>query len=190
MFSVANNGALFAAGGITYPDGSKQVTAKRDCSGGRYEDNGDGTVSDCRSGLIWLKNANCKDTSGGIVNSSGILVWPSAKTWTAALGDGLCGLHDGSYAGDWRLPTKTELMAMVESAGKQGFSDPKLGNSSGTAKWSQGNPFDNVIADAYWSASPLAGAPGYTWYMHLSNGYMGYDWTTYSFHIWPVRAGQ
>jgi len=35
-----------------------------DCnSGGRYEINGapsaDGTVTDCRTGLVWLKNADC-----------------------------------------------------------------------------------------------------------------------------------
>ncbi|MBF0527283.1 MAG: S8 family serine peptidase, partial [Deltaproteobacteria bacterium] len=60
----------------------------------RFTDNNDGTVTDNLSGLIWLKNANCFST----------------QTWTAALVDvnglanGNCGLTDGSYAGDWRLP--------------------------------------------------------------------------------------
>ena len=39
-----------------------------DCNnGGRYELNGffnvlDGTVTDCRTGLIWLRNANCTES--------------------------------------------------------------------------------------------------------------------------------
>ena len=75
-----------------------------DCNnGGRYEDNGDGTVTDCRTGLIWLKNANCTDTSNGIANPNGYLTWYDALTWAAGLENGLCGLTDGSSAGDWRL---------------------------------------------------------------------------------------
>jgi hypothetical protein len=43
-----------------------------DCNdGGRYEDNVDGTVTDCRTGMIWLKNAECIDTANGIVNPNG-----------------------------------------------------------------------------------------------------------------------
>ncbi len=39
-----------------------------DCNnGGRYENNNNGTVTDCRTGLIWLWNANCEDAAGGIL---------------------------------------------------------------------------------------------------------------------------
>ena len=38
-----------------------------DCSvGQRYKDNGNGTVTDCKSGLVWLKDAHCADISGGV----------------------------------------------------------------------------------------------------------------------------
>ena len=50
-----------------------------DCNnGGRYEDMGDGTVTDCRTGMIWLKNAQCTDTSNGIANPKGTLTWYDA----------------------------------------------------------------------------------------------------------------
>jgi len=189
-FSVANNGAVFAAGGITFPDGSALITAKRDCSGGRYEYNGDGTVSDCRSGLIWLKNANCTDTSGGIVKSSGNLYWADVGTWTAALGNGICGLTDGSVAGDWRMPTKTEWMAMVASGRKQGFTSPVLTNSTGTAKWTPGDPFDNVQADWYWASNTYAEFSSHAWAVSMIDGHVHYYAKDYYYYAWPVRAGQ
>src|SRR5512139_3706494 len=48
----------------------------------RFTDNKDGTVSDNLTGLIWLKDANCTDTAGGIERGSGLLNWPSALTWS------------------------------------------------------------------------------------------------------------
>ena len=98
-------------GSIIFPDGSVQTVAKTDCMG-RYEDNGNGTISDCRTGLVWLKNANC---------IGGALDWNSAASWVANLSNSMCGLSDGSEVGDWRMPTKTEWMTMVSSARKQGF---------------------------------------------------------------------
>lgn len=166
--------------GVKFPDNSVLTTAKMDCMG-RYEDNGDGTVSDCRSGLIWLKNANCNDAT----------YWQNAKTWTAALKDGLCGLTDGSAAGDWRLPTKAELMAMVASGKKQGFRDPALTNSTGTAKWSEGDPFTNVIYRPYWSSSPHAIATNNAWRVRMGDGIADYEIFNIDFtYVWPVRSGQ
>jgi hypothetical protein len=71
-------------------------------SGARYEDNLDGTVFDCKSGLVWLKDANCMESSGGIdKESNGTLTWHKARKWAAGLNSGtivipgLCGLNDG-----------------------------------------------------------------------------------------------
>ena len=52
--------------------------------------------SDDLTGLVWLKNANCTDTVGGVIKSSGILSWTNALTWTSSLAAGNCGLTDGS----------------------------------------------------------------------------------------------
>ncbi|QEM67302.1 hypothetical protein FO488_03460 [Geobacter sp. FeAm09] len=53
------------------------VTAAYSCSGtlsplGRWCDNGDGTVRDMTTGLLWLKNANCAATLGGVTSGGGI----------------------------------------------------------------------------------------------------------------------
>ena len=69
-------------------------TYAADCNNSRRdEDNTDGTVTDCRTGMIWLKNAACTDTSNGIVNPSGTLNWYDALTWTKGLGNGLCRIN-------------------------------------------------------------------------------------------------
>jgi YVTN family beta-propeller protein len=165
-------------GGIKFSDGSVLSTAKSDCSGDRYEDNSDGTVTDCRSGLIWLKNANC----------SGSLTWDNARNWAASLASGSCTLTDGSAAGDWRMPTKTEWMAMLASAIKQGFINPAMTNRAGTAKWTEGDVFVNLQAN-YWSSAnyPIG---GYASVLVMSNGSVaGFNKTDNSYLL-PVRSGQ
>ena len=70
----------------------------------RFQDNGDGTLTDKATGLIWLRNANCFGT----------------RTWNQALSDcnglssGQCGLTDGSSPGDWRLPSIRELRSVFD----------------------------------------------------------------------------
>lgn len=178
-------------GGFKFPDGTVQISAKTDCMG-RYEDNNDGTVTDCRTGIIWLKNTNCTETLGGINKGSGTLSWPDAGTWTANLTTGFCGLSDGSGIGDWRLPTKTEWMSMVTSAKKQGFNKPALTNGAGTAQWAEGDLFNNVQKTGYyWSSTTDAHHANYVWIVDMWSGNMvSHDTTYYYFYVWPVRGGQ
>lgn len=165
-----------------------------DCnSGGRYENMTDGTVTDCRTGLIWLKNANCTDSLSlpGLDKSQGRLPWHDAMRWVAALDAGHCELTDSSSAGDWRLPTKTEWMAMVAYARKiRGYSAPALTNADGTAKWTEGNIFDNVQSDFYWSSTTYAADTGSACYIYLLGGGTGFQAKDHFYFVWPVRAGQ
>jgi hypothetical protein len=96
----------------------------------RFCDMGDSTVLDIDTGLIWLKDANC----------FGLKNWDDAMAASAGLAHGSCGLTDGSAAGDWRLPTKEEWEAFVDTS----YSNPALCNAVGTGKWSQGDALDNV----------------------------------------------
>jgi len=73
------------------------------CSAG-FTDNGDGTVTDNLTGLIWLKNANCDGGKN----------WENALTWCNALASGSCGLSDGSSVGDWRLPNINEFSSLFD----------------------------------------------------------------------------
>jgi len=145
-----------------------------------------GTVKDNLTGLIWLKNAKCTDTISGITPAAGLLTWQNAKDWIAGLkGDNtLCGLNDGSTAGQWRLPTLRELQSLIH----YGYFSPALSDTVGTAKWTtNGDPFDNVQSDYYWSATTYAVDPAPAWFVSLYVGFVGSDVKTLTFYVLPVR---
>ena len=140
--------------------------------------------------MIWLKNATCTDTSNGIVNATGVLTWYDALTWVAGLEDGLCGLTDSSSAGDWRLPTITEWMAMVAYAKNHGYRYPALTNGAGTGQWTSGDVFTDVQSNAYWSSTTYAPITAYAWFVGMGVGFVGSYDESNSYYVWPVRGGQ
>ncbi|HYG70125.1 MAG TPA: DUF1566 domain-containing protein [Anaeromyxobacteraceae bacterium] len=84
---------------------------------GSFADNGDGTVTDELTGLVWLRSPNCTEPLGGVAPQNATLRWPDAITWLANLRDGSCGLSDGSAPGDWRVPSHAELADFARSIG-------------------------------------------------------------------------
>ena len=102
----------------------------------RFEDNGDGTVTDRLTDLVWLRDAD----------RFGEVTWKEALRLSRELAAG-DGLDDGSAAGDWRLPNIKELLSIVD----YGSAAPAL---------PAGNPFRHVRNAIYWTSSSLASAPG------------------------------
>ncbi len=142
----------------------------------RFNDNGDGTVTDNLTGLVWLKNANCTETVGGVTKGSGYLTWEDALTWSNNLSDGNCGLTDSSTAGDWRLPNKEELRSIYDYS----ESYPAL---------TLGPPFTNVQSLYYWSSTTY---PAILYYAWLSNAAVGNEDAADKLNLafaWPVRGG-
>ena len=76
----------------------------------RYVDCLNGTVTDTVSGLVWLQDVLC------LYDLHGVEDWRTSSERAAALGDGECGLTDGSQPGDWRLPTIEEWHVMSRRA--------------------------------------------------------------------------
>ncbi len=114
----------------------------------------DGTVTDPVTNLVWLKNANC---------FGGEVTFNSALSKTASLANGTCGLKDGSKAGDWRLPTKSELVTRY--ANKANFTNIQT----------EGNYWSTTFDD---KCDALV--------VSMKNG-QAYNCRTEG-HIWPVRA--
>src|ERR1035438_131170 len=69
----------------------------------RWIDNGNRTITDSVTGLIWLKKADWIYQA-----------WPQAVAAVNSLGSGQCGLTDGSAPGSWRMPNRNELQSRSE----------------------------------------------------------------------------
>ena len=133
----------------------------------RFTDNGDGTVKDNLTGLIWLKNPACFGASN----------WTQALADANTLASGSCGLTDGSAAGDWRLPNVKELQSLID----YGHFNTALPS---------GHPF-SVYNWGHWSSTSSAGNPDGAWAVGISNGSVGgFLKSDASWYVWPVRGGQ
>lgn len=131
----------------------------------RFTDNGNGTVSDILTGLLWLKDADC----------FGSQTWATAISTANGLANGLCALNDGSTAGQWRLPSVNELESLVDA-------------ERGTPALPAGHPFSGVQSLDYWSSSTYAGEVTSAWNVHMGSGKIGYYIKSDLLHIWPVRG--
>lgn len=142
----------------------------------RFVDNANGTVTDQKTGLIWLKNANAFGTH----------TWANALTVCGTLTNGMHGLADGSVAGDWRLPNIEELQSLLARQ----YVSPSLANTAGTGQWASADPFTGVQLDFYWSSTTYAGDTISAWRVYLFNALVDADTKTHSCYVWPVRGGQ
>jgi hypothetical protein len=138
----------------------------------RFIDNGDGTVKDTLTDLIWLKNANCY----------GHQDWYAAIDNATNLNSGECGLSDGSAEGDWHLATRDELQEI-------GTDPPTTWSSGMPDTWYMpGPPFVNVQSFYYWSSTEDGN--GWAWFFAMSNGSMGMSSQDNKYrYVWPVRSG-
>ncbi len=147
----------------------------------RFTDNGDGTVTDNLTDLVWLKKANCGGTKK----------WIDAMPFANALYDGWtgdgtggdCTLSDGSIAGEWRLPNVKEFASLFDF----GYFSPALSNAAGTGHWTEGDPFLGVEANLYWTASSYVGTPTNAWFVYLVSGVVNLGAKSAAYYVWPVR---
>lgn len=150
----------------------------------RFTDNGNGTVTDNLTSLIWLKNANCPN---------GTMNWTNALNFANTLFDGStshnggdCGLSDGSSAGEWRLPNVNELYSLIAWQ----YYSPALSNAMGTVQWTEGNAFLGVKSRYYWSSTSHASDANYAQLVTLDYGRLGLAFKTDTYSVWTVRGGQ
>jgi hypothetical protein len=133
----------------------------------RFTDNGNGTVTDNLTGLIWLKNAYCTGQE---------MTWAQAMDYANSIANGTCGLSDSSQAGDWRLPKLCELHSLID------FSQYKPALPSG-------HPFLDVQY-WYWSSTTPAFSTSSAWYVNLNYGDVDDGDQAYTNVVWAVRGGQ
>jgi hypothetical protein len=130
----------------------------------RFTDNGDETVTDNLTGLMWIKDANYFETT---------------KTWLGAIvfcrelefGKNGCNLYT-----DWRLPNSNELASLIDK-----------GNH--TTALPAPHPFYNMQFGYYWSSTTSAINPNGAWYVYVYYGHVGVSSKSDSNYVWPVRGG-
>ena len=132
----------------------------------RFSSNGDQTVTDLLTGLVWSQNANPAGAT---------------KTWQAAL-DYIKVLNSQNYLGynDWRLPNRKELMSLVN-----------WGQSSSNI-WLNTQGFSAVQSSDYWSGSTGVNSPNGAWHIYMYGSNVNYysNSKSNSYYVWPVRSGQ
>jgi hypothetical protein len=173
---------------------SVQSEVSNDCaavalrlSGAGLTDNGDGTISDAATGLMWEQ----KDDLGGVHDKDNLYTWsatgtaPDGTAFTTFLGtlngsvsnDGVT--VSGCFANhcDWRLPTIAELKTILLEPFPCGTSpcvDPVLApNEPGS----------------YWSGTTNGSAPVGVWYVFFVDGTALLGHKTNSLFARAVRGG-
>jgi hypothetical protein len=130
----------------------------------RFIDNGDGTVTDNLTGLMWAKNANI---------ANGYKGWSVAISYANSLS---LGSECGTPHTDWRLPNVKELQSLMD----YGNFSPALPS---------GHPFSNVQSGVYWSSTTYVAYGTNTWIVELPTGRVNNAIKTHDGYIWPVRGG-
>ncbi|GBE04854.1 hypothetical protein BMS3Abin10_00471 [bacterium BMS3Abin10] len=124
----------------------------------RFVNNGDGTITDDLTGLVWLQNANCYD----VVN------WKVAFDNIFVLANGGCGLTDGSSAGDWRMPNYNEMESLI---GVGGDIPTWLGTAGFTG-------LQGGATDFYWVSTIYLREASYPWVINMGEGRFSY-WSSW-----------
>lgn len=144
----------------------------------RFKDNGNGTVTDSLTSLIWLKNADCPNAE---------------RTWPQAFNDiddlntsGTMNGNDcndtskgGGHQTDWRLANIKELYSLIDL----GQVEPAI---------PAGHPFANLRTQGnYWSSTTKVDENTNAWDVSIWNGNTSSKRNKVNddIYVWPVRGG-
>ncbi len=115
--------------------------------GAPYTDNGNGTVTDSATGLIWQKCSNGQNATS-CSGSASTITWSNAITYCNGL----------TLAGrTWRLPNVNELRSIVDF-------------TKSTAPTIDTTAFPSTQSNYFWSSSTYAQDTNSAWYVLFSLG--------------------
>jgi hypothetical protein len=147
-------GSVIACAG-TGQDGEKQAGATL-----AYQDNGDGTVTDLNTGLMWEKQSD--DNS----------IHDRDTLFTAAAAPGhITTLNSGNFANhnDWRMPNARELLSLVN----YGVANPAIEASAFHTNCFGGCTVSNCSCTAffaYWTGTTVTNLPNAAFTVNFTDG--------------------
>jgi hypothetical protein len=131
-----------------------------------YIDNGDGTVTDKYTGLMWKKCSE-PDTTANCSGSHSTYIWADAIT--------LCeGLTYAGYS-DWRLPNMKELFSLIKYVASSPYIDSTY--------------FPSTVNGAYWTSTTYAPNTTNAMYVDFYSGNVAFCDKTLNHYVRCVRAG-
>ena len=144
--------------------------------GSRFTDNGNGTVTDNRTGLIWLRNAR---------SSASAIPWTAALSAVTSLNStgNFMGFpsedtsNGGSHQTDWRLPNSRELLSLIDFGVAHPLALPT------------GHPFLGLPPTTYWTSTTMRGNTNQAYAVGTGYGGIHLRNKTSSYRVWPVRGG-
>ncbi len=160
-----------AGGTGSAASGTVTVTSTPPVPGGKtYADNGDGTVTDPTTGLVWMRCAMGQTWTGSTCSGTA-----TAYTWDQAVAL----TNKATFAGksDWRLPNIRELQTIVDRAMVK---RPTLDTTA----------FPNAPVSVFWSGSTYLPNPGGAWIVDFYNGFNNANYKTDTNVVRLVRSGQ
>ena len=144
-----------------------------------YVDNGDGTVTDVTTGLVWEKLSN-----DGTVHDKDNLY-----TWANAFAGHVATLNGTTFAGhaDWRLPNLRELQSIANYQNALPAVSPAFNNNC-----SSGCPVTTCSCTYngdYWSSTSEALSPSHAWFVDFQDGLLATGGKTGTEPVRAVRGG-
>ena len=133
-----------------------------------HTDNGNGTVTDNRTGLMWKKCSE-PDTTTGCGGAHNAYSWTSALAQCAGLT-----YPAGSYA-DWRLPNALELFTIVKQEGAAPFIDQTA--------------FPGTVSGYYWTSTTYVPSTTGAMSVYFVSGFVLNVSKTNVNYVRCVRAG-
>ena len=128
----------------------------------RFSDNGNGTVTDHLTGLMWVRAP----------------LWLAGNSDTQSWSHAIDYCNSLDYAGhtDWRLPNLRELRSL-------------LAYDRVAPALPMGHPF-RAVPSICWTASTAADDTGRAWQVVVESGFVDRDLKATAGAAWPVRGGQ
>lgn len=146
----------------------------------RFTDNGDGTITDDTTSLVWEK----------LSADSGVHDYTTSYAWAESFSLKVATLNATNFAGhdDWRLPNIVEL----ESLRDFGATDPAVPPAfhSGCSPGCAAASCSCTQAGFYWSSSTLLSAPTSAWHVSFLKGTTYPGAKTDPGYVRAVRGGR
>ncbi|MBY0274499.1 DUF1566 domain-containing protein [Candidatus Binatia bacterium] len=153
-----------------------------------FVDNGDGTITDTRTGLMWEK----KSDDGSIHDKDNIYTWSTGSPWNntgTAFTTFLATLNSGGgFAGytDWRLPNRKELESLVNLQAVNPWTFAAFKTACAPACTVV--TCSCTVSSDYWSSSSYSD-PSIAWYVGFSSGGVLGAGKTAANYVRAVRTG-